>query len=144
MGWTDLKVSINHGQPPQIMLYYYSNQRTKDLLFKMKKTPIILGGLLAALAVPVIASTQNESPVIHSAALLPNQVEFLKLVDKESGTNLSSLKNDSTAIMLVQASARACNNIGLQKQVISALGGNESDANYASSKFQSVFCKNTF
>jgi hypothetical protein len=55
----------------------------------MKKTPIILGGLLAALAVPAIASTQSESPIVHSAASLPNQVEFLKLVDKESGTNLS-------------------------------------------------------
>ena len=74
-GWTDEKVSTNHGQPPKIILYYYSNQKTKALLFKMKKTPIILGGLLAALAVPAIASTQSESPIVHSAALLPNQVE---------------------------------------------------------------------
>jgi len=108
----------------------------------MKKTSLIIGGLLAALAVPAIASTQSESPIVHSASLLPNQVEFLNLVDSEAGTNLSTLKNDPTVVTLIQASARACGNIDLQKQVISALGGNEADANYASNKFQTVFCNN--
>jgi len=109
----------------------------------MKKTSLVIGGLLAALAVPAIASTQNESPIVHSASLLPNQVEFLKLVDNEAGTNLSSLKDDSTVITLVQASARACGNVELQKKVISALGGNEADKNYASNKFQTLFCNNS-
>jgi len=108
----------------------------------MKKTSLVIGGLLAALAVPAIASTQNESPIVHSASLLPNQVEFLKLVDNEAGTNLSSLKDDSTVITLVQASARACGNVELQKKVISALGGNDADKNYASNKFQTLFCNN--
>jgi len=108
----------------------------------MKKTSLVIGGLLAALAVPAIASTQNESPIVHSASLLPNQVEFLKLVDNEAGTNLSSLKDDTTVITLVQASARACGNVELQKKVISALGGNDADKNYASNKFQTLFCNN--
>ena len=110
----------------------------------MKKTPIIICGLLAALAFPAIASTQNESSIVHSTSLLPNQVEFLKLVDSESGTNLSSLKNNPTVINLVQASARMCGNVELQKKVISALGGTVADENYASNKFQSVFCQNSF
>jgi hypothetical protein len=110
----------------------------------MKKTPVIICSFLAALAVPAIASTQNESPIVHSASLLPNQVEFLKLVDSEAGTNLSSLKNNPTVIALIQASARTCGNVELQKQVISALGGTVSDGNYASNKFQSVFCQNSF
>lgn len=109
----------------------------------MKKTSLVIGGLLAALAVPAIASTQSESPIVHSSSLLPNQVEFLKLVDSEAGTNLSSLKDNPTVITLVQASARACGNTELQKKVISALGGSELDGNYASSKFQTVFCNNT-
>lgn len=111
----------------------------------MKKTALIISGIAAAaIAVPAIASTQTEQSVVHSAALLPNQVQFLQLVDKEAGTNLSSLKNDPTVIMLVQASARACNNIQLQRQVISALGGTQADATYASNKFQTVFCSNSY
>jgi len=110
----------------------------------MKKTPIIIFGLLAVLSVPVIASTQNESSIVHSASLLPNQVEFLKLVDSEAGTNLSSLKNNPTVITIVQASARTCGNVELQKKVISALGGTVADENYASNKFQSIFCQNSF
>lgn len=109
----------------------------------MKKTSLVIGGLLAALAVPAIASSQSESPIVHSASLLPNQVEFLKLVDNEAGTNLSSLKDNPTVINLIQASSRACGNVNLQKQVISALGGTEADENYASSKFQTLFCNNT-
>ncbi len=111
----------------------------------MKTLPFILGGVLTTvLVVPAIASIQSESTIVHSANLLPNQVEFLKLVDKEAGTNLSSLKNDPTIIMLVQASARACDNVNLQKKVISSLGGTEMDASYASNKFQTLFCNNSY
>jgi len=109
----------------------------------MKKTAIVLAAAAASLAIPVFATTQTESPIIHSASLLPNQVAFLKTIDNEAGTNISSLKEDPTAIMLVQASARVCGNTELQKKTIRALGGTQADANYASNKFQTLFCNNS-
>jgi hypothetical protein len=107
----------------------------------MKKTAIIVAATAAAaIAVPVFASTQNESSSVQSSALLPNQIEFIRLVDKEAGTNFYALKDDPTVVSLVRASTGVCNNISLQKQVISALGGTAADATYASNKFQTVFC----
>ena len=106
------------------------------------KIPFIIGLTTFAVAIPVFASTQ--STVSQSIALLPNQVEFIQLIDKETGTNLNSLKNDPTVIMLTQASTRACGNIELQKQTILALGGTTLDASYASNKFEKVFCKTTY
>jgi len=108
----------------------------------LMKISLIIGLTTFAVAVPVFASTQ--SAISQSITLLPNQVEFIQLIDKETGTNLISLKNDPTVIMLAQTSTRVCGNIQLQKQTILALGGNTLDASYASNKFENVFCKRTY
>jgi hypothetical protein len=108
----------------------------------MKKTALVIAGIAAALTLPAIASTQLSTN--KTTTLLPNQVEFLKLVDIETGTNLSSLKNDPTTVLLVQAAGQACGNTELQRKAIIALGGTSADATYASQKFETVFCNSTY
>jgi hypothetical protein len=94
----------------------------------------IFGILGAAIAVPAIASTYDEFP------LTPGQVQFIKLVDAQTGTKFSSLINTPNANRIITAATFACGNIDFQRKFLRATGVDASTSDSASKTFEKLFC----
>lgn len=102
----------------------------------IKNLGFIAAGALLTATIPSIASTTSES-----VSLTPGQIEFIRQFDYAAKTNFSNLANNPAAVGMIKSATIACGNIDLQKQTVYAAGGTESQANYASNKFETLFCR---
>lgn len=96
----------------------------------------VFTGIISSLANPSFASTTPQS-----TNLTPGQIEFIRQLDFIAKTNFQELAKNPAVIPLIKSASLACGNISLQKQAVYAAGGNTSQANYASNKFETLFCK---
>jgi hydroxymethylglutaryl-CoA reductase len=103
----------------------------------LKNVGFVAAGLIGATAIPSIASTATET-----ITLTPGQIEFIRQFDYASKTNFSGLVQNPAAIPMIKSASAACGNLELQKQTVYAAGGNKADADYASNKFETLFCNN--
>ncbi len=103
----------------------------------IKNIGFVLAGIIGATAVPSIAST-----VSNSTDLTESQIEFIKQVDSETGSKFTNLLNTPGANTIIKTATVACGNVEFQKQFMFSAGGNEKDAEYASNKFETLFCNN--
>lgn len=103
----------------------------------IKNAVLVLAGVIGATAVPSIASTASET-----VTLTPGQVEFIRQFDAATGRNFSSLAIQPTAVPIIKSASIACGNVEFQKQFVYSAGGNDAQAEYASKKFETLFCNN--
>lgn len=109
----------------------------------VKNIGFILAGIVGATAVPSIASTAGEfvsNSNANPVSLTPGQVEFIKQFDTATGRNFSGLVATPGAAAIVKTATVACGNVEFQKQFVISAGGNQKQAEYASEKFQTLFC----
>ena len=102
----------------------------------IKSLGLVASGALLTATIPSIASTTSEA-----TTLTPGQIEFIKQFDTATGKNFSNLTSNPGAVSLIKTASAACGNIDLQKQVIYAAGGNQTQAKYASLNFETLFCR---
>ena len=103
----------------------------------IKNIGLVLAGVIGATAIPSIASTASET-----VTLTPGQAEFIRQFDTATGRNFSGLAASPGAVPIIKSASIACGNVEFQKQFVYSAGGNEVQANYASKKFESLFCGN--
>lgn len=103
----------------------------------LKNFGFVAAGLIGATAVPSIASTATEV-----VTLTPGQLEFIQQFDYAANTNFRGLTGNPAAVPLIKSATAACGNKNLQIQTVYAAGGNKADADYASNKFETLFCGN--
>jgi hypothetical protein len=103
----------------------------------LKNLGFIAAGAVVASTVPSIASTATET-----VTLTPGQIEFIRQFDQATGRNFSGLAATPGAIPIIKSATAACGNTILQKQTVIAAGGNQVQADYASNKFETLFCGN--
>ena len=109
----------------------------------IKNIGFILAGIIGATAVPSIASTAGEfvsNSDANPVSLTPGQVEFINQFDTATGRNFSGLAMTPGAVAIIKTATIACNNVEFQKQFVISAGGNQKQAEYASNKFQTLFC----
>jgi len=105
----------------------------------IKNLGFVLAGIVGATAVPSIASTATET-----VTLTPGQSEFIRQFDVATGRNFSGLAATPGAVPIIKAASVACGNVEFQKQFVFSAGGNQKQAEYASNKFQTLFCNNSY
>ena len=112
---------------------------TKSVIFiLMKKVAIVLTVIASAFIIPAVVAAVSDTVTLSSG-----QVEFIRQFDSATGRNISGLAISTPgAIPIIKSASAACGNVELQKKTILALGGNLSDAYYASNKFENLFCNN--
>jgi len=111
----------------------------------IKNIGLVLAGIVGATAVPSIASTAGEyisNSNANPVALTPGQVEFIRQFDTATGRNFSGLAATPGAITIIKSASIACGNVEFQKQFVVSAGGNQKQAEYASNKFETLFCQN--
>jgi hypothetical protein len=111
----------------------------------IKNICLVLAGIVGATAVPSIASTAREyisNLNANSVVLTQGQVEFIRQFDSATGSNFSGLAATPGATAIIKTATVACNNVEFQKQFVISAGGTQIDAEYASNKFQTLFCNN--
>jgi hypothetical protein len=121
-----------------------SNQN-KPKSIMIKNIGLVLAGIVGATAVPSIASTAGEYVSNSNAnpiALTPGQVEFIRQFDVATGKNFSGLAATPGASTIIKSASVACGNVEFQKQFAISAGGNKKQAQYASDKFENLFCQN--
>lgn len=102
-----------------------------------KTLGLIASGAVLTATIPSIASTKTEA-----VTLTPGQIEFIKQLDSATGKNFSSLAKNPGAVSIIKSATVACGNVDVQKQFVISAGGNPSQAEYASKKFETLFCQN--
>lgn len=102
-----------------------------------KSLGLIASGAVLTATIPSIASTTNEA-----VTLTPGQIEFIKQFDAETGKNFSNFTTNPSAVPIIKSANVACGKVDIQKQFIISAGGNSADAEYASNKFETLFCQN--
>ena len=103
----------------------------------LKNVGFVAAGLIGATTIPSIASTATETVTLTSG-----QIEFIRQFDSATGRNFSGIVATPGAIPIIKSASVACGNVELQKQTVFAAGGNQIQANYASNKFETLFCNN--
>jgi len=103
----------------------------------IKNIALVFAGVIGAAAIPSIASTASET-----VTLTPGQIEFIRQVDKETNSNFSNLSSNPGSVQIIKSASVACGNVEFQKQFIYSAGGSKIDAEYASKKFETLFCGN--
>lgn len=102
----------------------------------MKKVAVVLTVIASAFIIPAVVAAVSETVTLSSG-----QIEFIRQFDTATGRNFSGLAISTPgAIPIIKSASAACGNVELQKKTILALGGNLSDASYASNKFETLFC----
>jgi len=110
----------------------------------IKNIGFVLAGIVGATAVPSIASTAGHyvsESTVNAVSLTPGQVEFIRQFDTATGRNFSGLAATPGATTIIKTASIACGNVEFQKQFVFSAGGNQKQAEYASNKFESLFCK---
>jgi hypothetical protein len=102
---------------------------------------VLLAGIAIVAGVGLIGNIKMANANDQNVKIITeNQVNFVKKIDSEMGTNLSSLVNEPLAYTILDTAYFACGNKGLQEKVISALGGTPGDVIYASNAFENIYC----
>lgn len=102
-----------------------------------KSLGLIASGAVLTAAIPSIASTTTEA-----TTLTPGQIEFIKQFDYATGKDFSSFAKNPSAVPIIKSATVACGNVNVQKQFVISAGGNQSQAEYASKQFETLFCSN--
>lgn len=126
------------------MLNYRGNQGKNPLLLMVKNIGLVLAGIIGATAVPSIASTASQqlsNSEMNPVVLTEGQVKFITEFDAATGRNFSGLAATPGGIAIIKTATVACNNVAFQKQFVISAGGTQKQAEYASNKFQTLFCK---
>ncbi len=101
-----------------------------------KSLGLIAAGTLLTATIPSIASTTSEA-----TTLTPGQIEFIKQFDAATGKNFSNLTTNPGAVSIIKTATVACGKVEVQKQFAASAGATKSQAEYASKKFETLFCK---
>ena len=111
----------------------------------IKNVALVFTGIIGATAIPSIASTAGEfvsNSNANPVSLTTGQVEFIKQFDTATGRNFSGLVTTPGGVVIIKTATVACGNEEFQKQFVISAGGNQKQAEYASNKFQKLFCDN--
>ena len=102
----------------------------------LKSLGLVASGALLTATIPSIASTTSEA-----TTLTPGQIEFIKQFDAAAGKNFSNLTSNPGAVSLIKTASVACGKVEIQKQFAISAGATKTQADYASRKFETLFCR---
>lgn len=101
----------------------------------IKSLGLLASGALLTATIPSIASTSSKV-----TALTPGQIQFIKQFDAATGKNFSSLSKNPGAVSIIKSASIVCGKVEIQKQFAISSGATKSQADYASNKFETLFC----
>lgn len=107
----------------------------------MSKT--IVASIIAASVTAIVIGVSNanaNSNEQNVQVVTQQQKDFIKNIDNQMGTNLYSMIDMPIAYAAMDMAYFACGDTDVQKKFIKAIGGTESDAQYASNQFETKYC----